>query len=128
LAREAQKPEAPLMDISLCWEAIGTPALEHLEPLLSSDQPEIRFAAARAAAYIGSAPSAIATLVRIASTKDDPFQSNAIQILGDLPTSPMINTEIRKLLDSDQNTVRKEAYKVLAAKNDPALISTEIAG
>ena len=128
LVDEAQKPNAPLMDISLCWEAIGTPALEQIEPLLNSDQPDIRFAAARAAAYIGADPAAIASLVHIASTKDDPFQVNAIQTLGDLPGSPIIDVAIRKLLDSEQNTVRIEAYKILAAKNDAYMLSTDIGG
>lgn len=126
LADEAQKPEAPLMDISYCWEAIGTPALEHIEPLINSDQPEIAFAATRAAAYIGSEPSAIASLVRIAQTKDNPFQVNAIQILGDLPSSPLVNQQLRALLDSDQNLVRIEAYKVLVAKGDSSIFSTPV--
>ena len=114
------------MDISYCWEAIGTPALENIEPLLASDRPDIAFAAARAAAYIGSEPAAIATLVRIATTKGNPFQINAIQVLGDLPTSPVVDVELRKLLDSDENLVRIEAYKVLAAKNDSSIYSQAI--
>jgi Flagellar P-ring protein len=128
LVDEAQKPDAPLMDISYCWEAIGTPALEHIEPLLSSDQPDIRFAAARAAAYIGSDPAAVAALVNIAGTKDNPFQVNAIQTLGDLPSSPVTEAALRRLLDSDENTVRIEAYKVLASRNDPDMLSTDVQG
>ncbi|HEX3356451.1 MAG TPA: flagellar basal body P-ring protein FlgI [Tepidisphaeraceae bacterium] len=124
LVDEAQKPDAPLMDISFCWEAIGTPALDYIEPLLTSDRPDIVFAAARAAAYIGSDPTSIATLVRIAITKGDPFQINAIQVLGDLPSSPAISSELRKLLDSDQNLVRIEAYKVLIAKGDSSIYTT----
>ena len=126
LADEAQKPDAPLMDISYCWEAIGTPALEHIEPLMMSDKAEIRYAAARAAAYIGQEPSAIAALVRIATTQDDPFQVAAIQTLGDIPASPMVNQEIRSLLDSDQNLVRIEAYHVLSAKADSSIFSTPV--
>ncbi len=126
LAVDAQKPDAPLMDISFCWEAIGAPALEVIEPLLASDKPEVRYAAARAAAYIGNEPTAIAELVRIATTKDDPFQTNAIETLGDLPASQIINEQLRKLLDSDQNTVRIEAYKVLAAKGDSCMLSTPV--
>ena len=112
------------MDISYCWEAIGTPALDVIEPLMTSDRPDLVFAAARAAAYIGSDPASIATLVRIASTRGDPFQINAIQVLGDLPQSPAISSELRKLLDSDQNLVRIEAYKVLIGKGDSSIYTT----
>ena len=126
LAEEAAKPGAPLLDISYCWEAIGTPALEYIQPLLASDDPDLRYAAARAAAYIRPEPSAIATLMSIAVTKGDPFQLNAIQVLGDIPDSPIVRAEIRKLLDSNENTVRVQAYNVLAAKGDLSVYSTPI--
>jgi hypothetical protein len=113
LADEATKPNAPLQDISYAWEAIDKPALPYITPLMSNQNPDVAFAAARAAAYIGDS-SAQDVLVRIATTPNHPFQINAVQVLGDLPKSPAITSELRKLLDCDQNLVRVEAYRQLA--------------
>jgi hypothetical protein len=126
LAAEAVKPNARLLDISYCWEAIGTPALESIEPLMTNPAPDVSFAASRAAAYIGTDPAAIESLVHIAMTPDHPFQLNAIQVLGDLPTSPEINAQLRRLLDSPQSLVRVAAYKVLADQNDSYIYSRQI--
>jgi len=113
LAVEAVKPDAKLEDISYCFEAIDKPALPFLAPLMTNGDRAVAFAATRAAAYIGD-PTAQDVLVRIASTKDHPFQINAVQVLGDLPKSPAVFGELRRLLDSDQTLVRIEAYRQLA--------------
>jgi flagellar basal body P-ring protein FlgI len=113
LAEEAVKPDAKLEDISYCFEAIDKPALPFLTPLMTNADPAVAFAATRAAAYIGD-PAAQDVLVRIASTKDHPFQINAVQVLGDLPKSPAVVAQLHTLLDSDQTLVRIEAYRQLA--------------
>src|SRR6185436_3055326 len=59
-------------------------------------------------------------------TKDYPFQLNAISVLRDLPTSPIVAEELRRLLDSDQQLVRTEAYQVLSAIGDRSLFSTPV--
>ena len=53
LVEMAQKPDAPLADISLCWEAMGDPGLPMFEHLISDPNPDVAFAAARAAAFLG---------------------------------------------------------------------------
>jgi hypothetical protein len=122
LAAEARKPGAPLQDISYCWEGLGDYALAEIAPLLSDGPEDVRFAAARAAAYIGD-PSGAAerTLYDIARTNNSPRQVAAVQVLGKVPNSRAINQLLRDLLDSDQTTVRTEAYNILAKAGDPSI-------
>lgn len=129
LADEAQKPGAPLLDISYAWEGLGAGALPFLSPLMSHADPNVAFAAARAAAFIGD-PSGGAqhALVRIGRTAGHPFQISAIQTLGTLPPSTSLNHMLRELLDSDQNLARIEAYKVLAKNRDPKIFTTIVKG
>lgn len=124
LADEAVKPNAMLDDISFCWEGIGAPALPFLAPLLADKRPDVAFAAARAAAFIGDRTGAAdASLLAMAKDDHNPFQLNAIQTLGSLPPSESINQMLRELLDSDRNLVRIEAYNILA-RNGAKFIST----
>jgi flagellar basal body P-ring protein FlgI len=122
LAEEALKPDSALLDISYAWEAMGPAAIPSLTPLLSNPQPEVQFAAARAAAFIGDRYGED-TLVQIARTAGHPFQVNAVQTLGELPSSALINAQLATLLDSDQSLVRIEAYKVLAEHQDGHVFS-----
>jgi hypothetical protein len=127
LADEARKPGAPLQDISYCWEGLGQFALPELGPLMVDPREDVRFAAARAAAYIGD-PSGAAqrTLYDIARTDRSPFQIAAVQVLGKIPNTRAVNKLLRDLLDSDQTTVRIEAYKILARAGDPSISSRVI--
>ncbi len=126
LAREALQPDAPLMNISYAWEAMGPAAIRAITPLLDSKySPEVRFAAARAAAFIGET-SATAALLDIAQAEGHPFQVEAVRVLGALPASPSVNALLRRLLDSPGNLVRIEAYRVLAANRDPSIVSRVI--
>ena len=126
LADEALKPDAPLMDISYCWEGLGPAALPFIVPLLSpQNPPEVVFAAARAAAFLKD-ESAQEALLNIARTPDHKFQVNAVQVLGALPNSQSVNAKLRTLLQSDQGLVRVEAYRVLARNGDPIIFSKVI--
>ena len=127
LVAEAHKPHAPLQDISYCWEGLGEYALAELAPLLTDNQEDIRFAAARAAAYIGD-PSGAAqrTLYNIANTQQSPFQLAAVQVLGRIPNSRAVNQLLRDLLDAPDTTVRVEAYNILARAGDAAVRSQVI--
>lgn len=125
LAEHAVVPDAPLLDISYCWEGLGEKALPFVLPLMSHENADVAFAAARAAAFLGDA-SAQNALVRIARTPNNPFQVSAVQVLGELPTSPEINMKLRELLSSDQTMVRVEAYRILAAARDPLLYTKVI--
>jgi hypothetical protein len=125
LADEAVKPGAMLEDISYAWEAIGPSAVPYIAPLMSSSSPDVAFAASRAAAYLGDG-AAVDALTQIAMTKDNPFQLNAVRVLGDLNPSPQVNAALRTLLGSEESLVRIEAYKVLAKNNDPSIYSKQI--
>ncbi len=142
LADAAVLPKAPLLDISYAWEGLGKPALFALEPLMADpmpvghpvkrpdgttsvqtrmeSHPDVRYAAARAAAFIGDR-GAVQVLLDVASTPGNPFRVNAVQTLGELPYSPRVDGLCRGLLDSDEATVRIEAYKLLARHGDPSI-------
>ncbi len=113
-------PRAPLLDISYAWEGLGRPALFALQPLMTDARPDVRFAAVRAAAFIGDT-AAVPVLAQIASTVGDPFRVNAVQTLGELPNTPRINALCRPLLDSDEATVRVAAYQLLCKAGDPSI-------
>ena len=127
LADEAVKPNAPLMDISYAWEGIGKAALPVIQDrnLMSHADPDVAYAAARAAAYLND-PAAPDALVKIARNKGHKFQINAISVLASLPNSPAINDQIRPLLDSDENLVRVEAYKMLALHGDGGVFTRPV--
>jgi hypothetical protein len=120
LAEEAVKPDAPLLDISYCWEGLGEKALPHIVPLMTSDKQDVAFAAARAAAFLGDA-SAVEVLIKMAGTKDHAFQLNATEVLGTLPQTQQITHALRKLLDSETALVRLEAYRILARERDVSI-------
>lgn len=122
LAVEALKENAPLMDISYCWEGLGPKGLPAFAHLISHEKPEISFAAARAAAFLDDIAGQDA-LMSMAGTEGHPFQLNAIQALGSLPDAPVISQAMRKLLDSPQALARIEAYRILARQNDGAVYS-----
>ncbi len=130
LVAEAKKPGAPLQDISYCWEGLGKFAMPELSALLAdaSTPSTVRFAAARAAAYIGD-PSGAAehALFTFASDDGSNLQLSAVQVLGRVRNSHAVNQLLRELLDSPQTTVRIEAYKILARNHDASIETRVIA-
>jgi hypothetical protein len=64
--------------------------------------------------------------MEMASTPRHPFQVAAVRVLGALPPSPIINQQLRTLLDSGSTMVRIEAYKILARNHDAAIFSKTI--
>jgi hypothetical protein len=122
LADAAVQPGAYLEEISYCWEGLGKPALFALTPLLSSDKQDVQFAAARAAAFLED-PAGVPVLVSIASTRGNPFRVNAVQVLAQLPPTPGVDRMCRALLDSDEASVRIEAYKLLSKHGDQSVYS-----
>jgi len=127
LAAEAVKPDAPLMDISYCWEGIGEEALPIIQKLYTNPSAEIAFAAARAGAYIGDS-AADEMIHEIARNDSNPFQLNATKVLGALPASPRIDRMLGDLLVSKNALVRIEAYRVLAEHDSSAVLSRAIDG
>lgn len=122
LADVAQQPDAPLMEISYAWEGLGAAALPHVMPLMAHANPDVSYAAARAAAFIGEpSGAAVNALMRIAKDSKNSFQIAAVQTLGKIRNSTQVNHLLRQLLDSDQTLVRIEAYKVLANNRDASV-------
>jgi len=119
------KDKAPLSDISYCWEGLGEPALNALRPLYTSDSPDVAYAAARAAAFIGDVP-AQDVLAHIAETRDHPFQVNAVEALAGIRPTAHTRTILRGLLDTDQTLVRVAAYKAMLQTGDPVIISRSV--
>jgi len=127
LAAEAIKPGAPLMDISYCWEGIGEESLPVVQKLYTNASPDVAFAAARAGAFIGDS-SADETMQEIARNDANPFQLNAVKVLGALPTSPRVDRMLGALLATKNALVRVEAYRVLAEHEATPIISRAIDG
>jgi hypothetical protein len=117
LVEMAHKPGAPLADISLCWEAMGEPALPTFESLISDPNPDVAFAAARAAAFLGDEPARRA-LLDMALDPQQHNQVDAVRVLAELPDSAEVDQMIVQLLDSDRADVRIEAYKLLVANSN----------
>ena len=127
LAAEAVKPDAALMDISYCWEGIGEEALPSVQKLYTNSSAEIAFAAARAGAFIGDS-AADEIIHEIARKDSNPFQLNAVKVLGALPASPRIDRMLSELLATKNALVRIEAYRVLAEHEATAIISRQVDG
>lgn len=127
LAAEAIKPDAPLMDISYCWEGIGEEALPVVQKLYTHASPQVAFAAARAGAFIGDS-SADETIHEIARNDSNPFQLNAVKVLGALPPSPRIDRMLTELLATKNALVRIEAYRVLAEHDGSSIVSRAVDG
>ncbi len=125
LAAEAIKPNAALLDISYAMESLGQGALPEILPLLTNEKPEVRFAAARAAAFIGDT-SAEASLASMATDAANPFRVNAVSTLGALPISPSVSMSLRDLLSATDPLVRIEAYKALARNEDSAIYTKTV--
>jgi hypothetical protein len=125
LVDAARFPGAPLDDISYALEGLGKVVLPHLPPLLAHESAAVRYAAARAGAYLGDTASED-TLIRIATTTGDPFRLNAVQVLGEIPNNPEINRAMTTCLDADESLVRIGAYKILTANRDPHVLSTAV--
>lgn len=130
LVIEAQKPDAPLQNISYAWEGIGQAALSAIRPLYDSPRPELAFAAARAGMFIpddtGEAHRALQVM---AETKDHPFRVNAVQVLAAMAakkSTAEVRSSLRRLVNSDNNLVRIEAYKALAASKDELIFTRVI--
>jgi len=122
LADEAVKPDAPLQDISYCWEGIGNLALPVVQELMNHPSPAVAFAATRAAAFLGD-PGALVALGHIAASPGHPFRLTAVQVLGALPPSQSVREVLRRLLDAPEALVRIAAYEALARHQDPSVYS-----
>ncbi len=112
LVAEAVKPEAPLEDISFCWEGLGKPSLDYIPVLYHHASADVAYAACRAGAFLGD-NEAQQVLLNIAHNDQSPFQLNAVKTLGQMPTTPRIDHMLAQLLDSPNSLVRVESWRIL---------------
>lgn len=127
LAEAAAAPDAPLENISFALEGIGPPAEQVLERMMADPRPEVAYAAARAAAFIGDdLEQARAQLVKMANTPDHPFRLSAVETLGELPDSSETNQYVRQLINADNTAIRLAAYRALVRNNDERIYSRVI--
>jgi hypothetical protein len=123
----AVRPKAPLTDISFCFEALGPAAVPIYAPLMHNPDPEVAFAAARAAVFCGDT-DALDALSQIAADSLNPCQLDAVKALGALSAARTVSYRLEPLLGSSNPQVRVEAYRILAAHNNRRIVSTDILG
>ena len=107
-------------DYSWCLEALGHRAIPFTRSLY--DCPEIvpRLAALRAGARLNDATAA-SHLKNLAFVGPGNVRTDAIRLLGDLPSGPTVDVALRDLLKEDELTVRVAAYEALAARAERAM-------
>ena len=127
LADEAVKPDAPLKNISYCWEGLGKDAIPAIQPLYTYRSPDVAYVAARAGAFLGdfAAEEALADMAR---SDAHPYQLNAVQTLAVMPPSQRIDRMLAEVLTSGNALVRIEAYRALAAHDSPIILSKDVNG
>ena len=125
LAEAALLPEAPLANITYAWQGLGTPALPAVVPLIDSSDPDVSYAAARAAAAIGDV-AAQEALADLAADPRHPHQLEAVQALAAQPDTPAVRRLLRDLTAAASPLVRIEAHVALADRGDAAVFREAI--
>ncbi len=121
LNRAATAGEVRLEPVAYAWEALGRSAVPRLQPLYGSDDPAVRFYAARAGARLNDA-AAVAVLTEIAAARGDPHRLLAVRELG-ASTSPQATLSLVPLLGDPDQEIRIAAYQALLEHNHPAIRS-----
>lgn len=112
-------------DMRWCLQAVGRPALPFLAPMY--EYPEIgpRMAALQAGAGLGD-PRAVPALIELAKSGPAALRTEAIELLGRMPTNPTVNLALRGLLDASDLDVRISAYEALRDRGDGMIVSMAI--
>ena len=112
-----------MLEISYGWEGLGKPALFALEPLMTDAHADVRFAAARAAAFIGD-PAAVHGPARHRRHRRRPVPGRRRRHPRPAPGHALGPTQLcRGLLDSDEASVRIAAYQLLCQHHDPSIFT-----
>ncbi|MBN2020236.1 MAG: flagellar basal body P-ring protein FlgI [Sedimentisphaerales bacterium] len=101
----------------IALEAIGNACLPRLATLLDSNDPEVRFRAARCMFNLGN-PKGREAIFNTAGDKKSPFRVEAIESIVGSAASPDTSSMLRGLLRDDDFSVRLTAYENLARIND----------
>ncbi len=111
---------ADAMTASWRWQALGERALPVIKELYDYPEELPRLAALRAGAKLNDG-LVINYLIDMARTGSLDNRLMAIELLGEMPTYPRINSELHALLNDEDVDVRLTAYEALVERNDPRL-------
>ena len=123
LTEEAVKPDAPLLEISYALEGIGEPALQYTLPLMAHPNPDVAFAMARAAAFIGDASGAAQdALLRIAARRRTPVPARRHpDARRRCRPAPSATRSCATCWSRRTRLARTAAYKVLVRNGDASI-------
>ena len=124
LIAAAHRPGASLLDISYCLEGLGPSYVPFYESMVNDSNQDIAFCAARAAAMCGD-DVGLDALTRIATDPQNSMQLSAVEAMGELPPSAVVDKRLESALGSDKDLVRIEAYKILADHGDRRILIEE---
>jgi hypothetical protein len=102
-------------DYAWCLEAVGHKSIPFVRSLYESPDVIPRLAALRAGARLKD-PTAAAHLVELAKTGPGAVRSDAISLLGELPSGPTVDLALRELLAEPELSIRVAAYEALASR------------
>lgn len=126
LIAELKRPDAPLDDVALSLEGIGSPALDPVKALYGHHRREVNYYAARTGLRLGDV-LAIDVIARHARDVKSPFRVMAIRELGDSGNALRAGIVLRELLASSDPTTQIMAYEALR-KVDPDSVYTRLVG
>lgn len=104
-------------DLKWCLVAVGDVAIPQVRSLYSFPERVPRMAALEAGARLGDVTTR-PHLEEIVLDGPASIRTDAIRLLGRLPTDPRVNTFLRDLLDSTDLDVRIAAYEALDERGD----------
>jgi flagellar basal body P-ring protein FlgI len=108
-------------EISWCLEAIGQKSLPFVRKLYESPDVMACLAALRVGARLGDATAA-EPLTKLASTGPGAVRTDAINLLGKLPSGPKTDLALQELLKEEELSVRVAAYEALASRAERAML------
>ena len=119
----------PIMADHISWllQAIGKPAIPFLGGMY--DYPEFapRMAALNAGARLGDQRS-VQPLIELAKSGPPTLRTQAIKLLGNMPSNPGINLALRELISEPDLDIRVAAYEGLLKRGDPFIRTIVISG
>jgi flagellar basal body P-ring protein FlgI len=124
LVAAAHRKGAGLEDISFCLEGLGPSYVPFYESMVNDSDPAVAFCGARAAAMCGD-EVALEALTQMATDSRNEMQLAAVEAMGELPPSPVVDKRLEMALGSEKDLVRIEAYKILADHGDRRIMVEE---
>ncbi len=116
----AEQENADFEAITLAWEAIGKPCLDHLETLYETREDELGFYAARTALNMNDL-KAIDRLISIARIKDHVCRKMAAEVLANHSDDFKVRKLFRDLLNTNDVELCVIAYEALRNINDSTI-------